>query len=511
MNQQNNRHSAPPDNQGTTRSALRTNPAHQPKKHAPTYRARPSATTQPLGHSADILSQRASARYRTETRRRRIRLFFAGLLALLLVVGIGAYLMVSSFAGRVPGAISKVFQPPVQFRPGFSNGPDSTQGTPVPVIYPDWSKKEPVNILLIGLDFRPEEKDSRADTQIVVHIDPAAKTVTLLSIPRDLWVNIPGYGQDRINAAFQDGEDNSSVPGGGPGLAMATIEENFGIPIHYYVQVDFKGFEQIVDTMGGITIDVPKPLVDNEYPFQDYGYTRIYIPAGLQRMDGKTALEYARSRHADSDIGRNSRQQQVLLALKQQGVNLNLLPRLNDIADQLSNAVRTDLSLTQVGSLAQLAKDIQPDSIQTVLIDNNMVTETILSNGADVLMPNWDVIRPQVAQAFADPKLAKEAARLSVLNGTTTGGTGRSLRDLLVEKGFIVPDLNSAPNQGSYPRTTITDYTGGQKPRTIQALTQALGIDPSQVKQGNPADAPVSSTDGKPIDIVVVAGDDRLK
>src|SRR5207253_11179176 len=115
------------------------------------------------------------------------------------------------------------------------------------------------------------------------------------------------------------------------------------------------GFERIVDTMGGVTIDVPKPLADNDYPLaqNSYGTTRIYIAAGLQHMDGRTALEYARSRHADSDLGRNSRQQQVLLALRPQGVSLNLLPNLNELLSQLSGAIKTDLSLTQVGSLAQ--------------------------------------------------------------------------------------------------------------------------------------------------------------
>lgn len=508
MNQPNNRRAQPPASGGTTRPNTRPNPALQPHKPINTYRARSTSGVHVVHSSGDILAQRATARVRTDRSRRRRRILFFFLALLLIVAGTGAWVLASIGTTVIP-AISKVFRTPISVRPA----PDGvTNATAVPVTFPDWGKKDPINILLIGLDYRPEEKDSRADTQIVVHIDPAAKTATLLSIPRDLWLKIPGYGEDRVNAAFQKGEDDQAkVPGGGPGLAMATIEQNFGIHIDYYAQVDFNGFEQIIDTIGGIVIDVPKPLADNEYPFNDYGYTRIYVQAGLQRMDGRTALEYARSRHADSDIGRNSRQQQVLLAVRQQGLNLNLITKMNQLSSQLSDAVQTDLSPLQVAQLAQLSKSIDAGSIQNVVIDSNVVTETILPNGADVLIPNWDLIRPKVAQAFADPKLSKEAARISVQNGTTTSGVGRKVYDILVPKGFFIPDLSSAPNQGTYPLTTIVDYTGGKKPLTIQALTKDLGLSISQVKSGNPQDAPLAANDNKPVDIVVIAGDDRIK
>ncbi|MEO5951305.1 MAG: LCP family protein, partial [Chloroflexia bacterium] len=265
--------------------------------------------------------------------------------------------------------------------------------------------------------------------------------------------------------------------------------------------------------IGGLTLDVPRPLVDNEYPLGDHGVTRIYIPAGLQHMDGRTALSYARSRHADSDLGRNSRQQQVLLAIKQQGLNLNLITKLNELSNQLSSSIETNLSITQTGSLATLARDFGADSIQTVNITADMVTETILPpTGADVLIPNWDIIRPLVAQAFADPRLAKEAARLSVVNGTEVNGVGKKIRDQLVAEGFLVPDLRSRPPEDApYTTTQITDYTGGQKPRTLEALCRTLELDCSQVKKAPATEAPVSQTDSKPVDIMVVAGDDKIK
>lgn len=446
---------------------------------------------------------------RTEARRRRVRmgLFMSG--GLVLVLGLAIFLVATQALGAFTGAVVGIFKPRAEMRPGTSFGPDSTGGSPVAAAIPPWDKKEPINILLIGLDERSDSQDSRADTQIIVHIDPVAKTAAMISIPRDLWVDIPGYGPDRINAAYQKGEnDKAKIEGGGPVLAMTTVQDNFGVQIHYYAQVNFKGFEQIVDTLGGITIDVPRPLIDNSYPFLDYGATRIYIPAGLQQMDGRTALEYARSRHQDSDIGRNSRQQQVLLALKQKA-NLDLLSRATDLAGQLSNAVKTDLSPSQALSLAQLARSIPGSSIQNMVIDGSLTNDTIMPGGADVLVPNWELIRTKIAQVFADPQLSKEAARLSVQNGTATDGTGRKVRDQLAAKGIYVADLSVAQNRGGYPLTAITDYTGGQKPRTIEAITTSLGIPAANVKQAQPSNAPMGS-DGQPVDILVVAGDDQV-
>jgi LCP family protein required for cell wall assembly len=424
-------------------------------------------------------------------------------------VGLAGFWLWASFeVGRIVETASNIFVTPAPVRPGSNGG---AGGTPVPVTFPDWGK-EPVNILLIGLDYRPGDAEgTRADTQIVVHIDPVAKTATLLSIPRDLWVRIPGHGEDRINVAYRVGEQNKAqIPGGGPVMAMATIEQNFGIPIHYFAQVDFMGFERVVDALGGITIDVPRPLVDNEYPLSNYGVTRIYIQAGLQHMDGRTALQYARSRHADSDLGRNRRQQQVLLAIRRQALNINVVTRLNELAGKLSDAVKTDLSPQQVGSLAMLGREIGQESIHSIVLEPPCVNQTVLPSGADVLLPDWDCIRPKVAQAFANPRIVEEAARISVQNGTLTGGVGRKVRDELVAKGFSIADLSSAPDQGNHPVTTIIDFTGGQKPHTVQALAKALGIDPGEVKQANPEDAPIATSDGKPVDILVMVGDDRI-
>ncbi|HET9495351.1 MAG TPA: LCP family protein [Chloroflexia bacterium] len=503
-NQKSGGRSAPP-----TRPNTRPNLPAGANRPGPTYRGR--AVSTPPGGYGDVLTQQARSRYNGESRRRRIRLVL-GMLALLVLSGAAvALVLAGQTITTVSSTIQEVFETPVGERVTVDE--EGKISTPVKVTYPEWGK-EPVNILLIGLDYRPGEEDTRADTQIIVHIDPVSKSAAMVSIPRDLWVPIPGFGEGRINSTYQTGEtdaksDDPQIPGGGPGLAKATIEDNFGIPIHYYAQVNFSGFEQIIDTIGGVNIDVPRPLVDNMYPLGNYGVTRIYIPAGLQHMDGRTALAYARSRHADSDLGRNARQQQVLLAIRRQGMSLDLLGKLNELAGELSDAVRTDLSVSQVGSLMMLAQDIDMDSIQTVQIDASMVRQTFVG-GADVLVPNWEIIRPLIAQAFADPRLAKEAARLSVQNGTNTGGVGKNVRDVLVQKGFSVPDLRSVDNPGEFPTTEITDFTGGQKPRTIDALLEILDLSQADVQKGDPEEAPVAQTDGEPVDIMIIVGDEKI-
>ncbi|MDQ3706586.1 MAG: LCP family protein [Chloroflexota bacterium] len=521
MSQTNQRKTPTSAHNRPNRGNPRPNPEHQLRRPEPTYRARsvtsgyarPAKATQAV--AAPAKSRAASSRGR------RVRRILLVLLLVALAAGGGAsyFLFKSTIEPvlRLPGDISK---PPVDVRVVDPDGTVSPDSTPHLVVVepPDWESDEPVNILLLGLDYRPLEEDTRADTQIIVHIDPAAKTATMFSIPRDLYVTIPGFGMGRINQSYQMGDraerlDPGSLPGGGPTLAMSTISATFGIPIHYYAEVNFQGFERVVDAMGGLKIDVPAPLVDNEYPLasRSYGATRIYVPAGVQHMDGKSALQYARSRHADSDLGRNQRQQQVLLALKQQGMNINILPRLGELAGKLSGAVQTDIPLDQIPSLAKLAQEIGPGNITTCGIDATMVEQTILASGADVLMPIWERIRPRVKQCFSDPRLVNENARLSVQNGTTVGGTARKVSEMLGENGLNVADLSSAADQGQHPRTTITDYTGGQKPHTLDVIKQTLGLTDASVVRGDPADAPIAvNLDGLPVDILVMVGDDRL-
>lgn len=369
-------------------------------------------------------------------------------------------------------------------------------------VFPNWDKKERVNLLLLGLDTR-EANNTRSDTMIIVSVDPANKTVGMMSLPRDLWVAIPGFGENRINAAYQYGLTND-VPGGGPGLAVATVEQNLNLPIHYFAQIDFAGFQRVVDALDGITVDVPRPLLDNEYPAENFSFMRIYIPGGLQHMDGQTALQYVRSRHADSDLSRNQRQQAVLVAIKQKGLQLGVLSKLNNLLTQLQGAIKTDLSLNQAGSLAQLAQQIPAGSIHSYAIDANMTSQQQV-NGQDVLIPDWPQIHAAVQQMLSDPRLANEGARLLVQNGTTAEGLASRTRDQLQAAGFNVVDIGQAADPGPHPQTLIIDYTGGQKPFTVQQLRQTLNVGANQVQTGQEANHPPN------VDLIVIMGDDAAR
>jgi LCP family protein required for cell wall assembly len=355
---------------------------------------------------------------------------------------------------------------------------------------PDWQKKERVNILLLGIDEREDQHGPwRTDTMIVLTIDPEYNTAGILSIPRDLWVNVPGYGASRINTAHYTG-DLKKHPGGGPALAIKTVQDFFGIPIHYYVRVNFSGFVEAIDTIGGIDIYVEKEIDDDLYPDNADGYDPLYIPEGLQHMDGELALKYARTRHGGSDFDRLRRQQQVIMAVRDKVLRFEmlpqLLPRLPELLKTVGDSVQTDLQLDEMLSLVQLASEIDEEHLKTAVIDSSMTVDTITPNGAQVLIPMRDEIRAVVDEIFAEPaqeaeeeiqedkdKLAEEAAQIIVHNGSTVGNLAARTSAFLKEHGLQVVEFGNA-ERFDYPTTVIVDFTG--KEYTVQYLARLLNI-----------------------------------
>jgi LCP family protein required for cell wall assembly len=373
-----------------------------------------------------------------------------------------------------------------------------------------------INILLLGIDQRPQEKGYyRTDTMIVFTIDPASGDIGMLSIPRDLWVTIPGYGEGRINTAHVVG-DLQKRPGGGPALAKETVAQLLGQPIHYYIRINFEGFLKILNEIGCIEIDVPYDINDPTFPDNNYGYDPFYIKAGHYCMDAETALKYARTRHADSDFGRMERQQQVILAIKNKILSAGQLPHLIARAPvlltTLADSVQTDIPATQQILLANLARRLNTANLRRLVIDRSMAVGTVTASGASVLMPQMEVLRPAV-EAFFNPEvvptptpvvnserieqLRAEQARIAVLNGTLDPDLGRRTAEWLSRQGFLVVGYGPA-DRTDYAQSQIVEYRS--KPFTLRQLVEIFAVGDDSI---HPAVGPIGD-----IDIQVIIGAD---
>lgn len=267
-----------------------------------------------------------------------------------------------------------------------------------------WTRESTFNFVAVGIDRRDEYEIPRTDTIIIGNVDLPNRRLSLVSVPRDLLVEIPGFGFDRINAAYAYGQQFTE-PDGGIGLLRRTVEWNFAIPIHHFGMVDFQCFRTTVDAIGGVTVDVPRTIVDPRYPTDDFGYKLVRFDAGPQLMDGQRALEYARTRHPDNDFGRIRRQQQVVAALRQQVLQLRALPAVPAILSGCRN-MSSDLGLMDYLALAGTLRQFGDGDIAMRTIDERMATETVTLSGAEVLMPSWEPIRALVRDTFRSTSAA---------------------------------------------------------------------------------------------------------
>lgn len=237
-----------------------------------------------------------------------------------------------------------------------------------------WQGRTSLNVLLLGVDRRADGGDQNSDVMILAHIDLAEETVSAVSIPRDLVVTIPGVGEGKINGAYNAGVlEHPDDPAAGVAKLRDTIEQEFGITVDGYVLVDFAGFTQAVDAIGGIEIDVPAAIVDNEYPTADYGTITVTFSPGIQQMDGERALQYVRTRHADSDDARRERQFQVLMALFTKASGYGSLANAQEVIKALDGTVQTSFTVDEQFSLARLAMRVDEDAIRTASIGEPLV------------------------------------------------------------------------------------------------------------------------------------------
>lgn len=258
-----------------------------------------------------------------------------------------------------------------------------------------------INVLLLGIDQRPGATGpTRTDTMLILTLDPAAGTGGMLSVNRDLWVTLPdGHGDGRINTAYQAGE--SRHRGDGPALARQAVEAMFDVPLPYYIEVNFAAVETLIDLIGGIDVTVEQAIADPTFPDNALGYEPFYLDAGPQRLDGHTALRYARTRATPgADFARARRQQQVMLAVRDRVLDQQMLPRLLPrllvILQTLRDAVRTNLTPRQLYRLAVLAAGIERDRITAVTLDETLISKQTIAGQAVLLL------NPGAAQRVRD-------------------------------------------------------------------------------------------------------------
>ena len=266
-----------------------------------------------------------------------------------------------------------------------------------------WKGQQYVHILLLGLDRRDDEP-TRSDTMIIVTVDLWDGVASMLSIPRDLVVPIPGHGEDRVNAAYVYGQlAHPNDPVAGPALAVQTVSRQFKVPIEHYLQVDFNGFRGAVDAVGGVDINVTETIDDPEYPTDDYGYKHIHFDPACYHMGGEQALEYARTRHSGSDDQRRDRQMQVMQAVLDRTGDLDAARRLPEIVKSLGASVQTSIPWEGQLSLARMSRRINATGVQRFSIGPPMVRPTITRYGAWVYIGDWPAIGDLVREA-TDPK-----------------------------------------------------------------------------------------------------------
>jgi LCP family protein required for cell wall assembly len=354
--------------------------------------------------------------------------------------------------------------------------------TPEEVEYSTWDGGSRVNILFVGL--RGESTGGGCpyctDTLILFTVDPVTKTAGMLSIPRDMWVNIPGFGYSRINTAWTLGR-GSKLPGGGPALTMRTVSHFIGVPVDYYVQVDFDTFVDFIDLIGGVDIHNDETLfLDPMSHGKEYPKVKLTC-CGMRHLNGRVALAYARCRHleqgcTDGDIGRAKRQQKIIFAIRDKVLSPEHFPKLLAQAPELygsfSSGIRTNLPLYDALQLAVLVRDIPRENIRNGVIDHGMITlDSVILGGlkASIIRPIPDKIRilrdeiftssgPIGPLAEGDPTSLMEAdgARIRILNGTTTAPLEERTATYLSGQGLRITELG---NTKAVSRTTIVLYS----------------------------------------------------
>jgi len=395
---------------------------------------------------------------------------------------------------------------------------EETDATPRPTEIPaadlptpePWDGVSRVNLLVMGLDYRDWEagETPRTDTMIVFTLDPLNNTAGMLSIPRDLWVAIPGFDYGKINTAYYLGEVYN-LPGGGPGLAARTVEELLGVPIHYYAQIDFQAFVDFIDHIEGVRLTFDEPMVLDRLG----KWNTVTIEPGVITLPGDYALAYVRARKTEGgDFDRAQRQQNLIMAVRDRILEFDMMPRLvaraPEIYNDLASGINTNLTLNEAIKLGWSVLDVDRDAIEQVIISNEYISFGKSPDGLDILMPVPDKIRllrnevfgeggvlAPVAEGDLVDIVAEEGARVAIRNGSYQGDYAAKTAAWLREMGFnIVEETNS-----DYTYTTQI-YVYNSTPYALRWLSETMGVASTSVYYNYDLNAGV--------DLVVILGDD---
>ena len=353
--------------------------------------------------------------------------------------------------------------------------------------------QETVNFLLIGSDKRPGGS-FRTDTMVIAILRPNEGQVSLISIPRDLWVSIPGWENQRINTAYQHGI-SVDYPGGGPGLLKDTILYNLGIRIDHTAMVEFDGFRQIVDTVGGVDVPVACAytdwhLIDPSFDPENENNWELYTTGpGLVHMDGDLALWYARSRQKSNDFDRGRRQQEVLRALFSQALQAGTLKRIPELYNDLKNTVETDLGLVDILQLSLYAPKMTNANIRSYYIRPPLVTSWITEGGAAVLLPNEEPLQQMLTEAMSPAAKSpeKQAIVIDVMNGTSIAGYDTLAATRLNYAGYETHIV--ASDRQDYAYSVLIDKTTAQDPNQSNPILDVMGLQPGSVISGPDANS----------------------
>ena len=407
-------------------------------------------------------------------------------LASTLAVGLSIHLLVGGYVSTASALVGGIFS-------GAEEGDGQGGATP-----PSWDGTERLNVLLIGVDQRQGETSFNTDTLIVASVDPVKGSVSMFSIPRDT-VDFPVpasaqalYGStynNKVNSYYSSAKANGDTFPNGPAAALREmLSEFYGIRIDYSVMVNFSGFKQIVDTLGGIRITTKNPIVDETYP-AGVGYLRrIRMPVGVRTMDGQEALIFARSRHGSSDFGRAERQQQVIAAVRAQTDVEAIAANLPALASTLQDAIKSDFPQGDLPRLLELLGRVDASNLKSIVFAPPVYQTVGADERGYIIVPDVEKIRRAILAAFAaeptpdeveEQTVEREAARIWVLNGTGRPGEAGAFAARLIQAGLeaTAPSGITPPEIGLL-QTRLTVYNGAalRVPVTLALIERLMGI-----------------------------------